>query len=452
MNLVNEADNSNDTMSVAIIAIAKDEAAYLAEWIHHHAYFGFEGFFIGVNRTQDSSQEVIDCLSYKYSNIHSYKVDWMDKGSKDSKNTDIQSLTYAYLSHCAIAKNKYTHLIYLDIDEFWFYKDLKVNINDYLRSLGGFDAISFNWLMQYGDQNPFSRPFENLSGEPRKQIKSLINLGLYNHISNFRCHFPKVNLSRDDYIHIGADGNLFINGEHDQISKDVPSSTTNAFILHRAYRSEEEYVALLMRANPDDNVPIKNNRRGFKKGRGQRLNVERSVLEEYWKSLESTLNECTLNHIVDATREKILSQSKSILDIDTRTIIENAMEYNQALRGTQYYGDLYKKLRLSSEDVLEAALSAKLYGFIRNLEVYIKTFEGKDFDSLLLSKIPVKHKILENKNISAIFLRCAEFYERLQRYELAAQYISLSLISRPKDKSLSVKHEYLINLSRDSSV
>ena len=27
--------------NVKIIAIAKDEGAYLAEWIHHHLYFGF---------------------------------------------------------------------------------------------------------------------------------------------------------------------------------------------------------------------------------------------------------------------------------------------------------------------------------------------------------------------------------------------------------------------------
>lgn len=39
-----------------IIAVAKDEGAYLAEWIFYHLYKGFDEIEVLINRTTDPGQ------------------------------------------------------------------------------------------------------------------------------------------------------------------------------------------------------------------------------------------------------------------------------------------------------------------------------------------------------------------------------------------------------------
>ena len=47
---------------VKLVAIAKDEGAYLVDWIFHHLYFGFYAIDIYVNRTSDNTFEIADKL------------------------------------------------------------------------------------------------------------------------------------------------------------------------------------------------------------------------------------------------------------------------------------------------------------------------------------------------------------------------------------------------------
>lgn len=42
-------------LKIKLVAIAKDEAAYLPEWIFHHLYFGFDQIDIYVNNTSDNT-------------------------------------------------------------------------------------------------------------------------------------------------------------------------------------------------------------------------------------------------------------------------------------------------------------------------------------------------------------------------------------------------------------
>lgn len=51
---------------VKIIAVAKDVGAYLAEWIHHHLYYGFSNIEIVLNRTADNSIQVLEHISKVY--------------------------------------------------------------------------------------------------------------------------------------------------------------------------------------------------------------------------------------------------------------------------------------------------------------------------------------------------------------------------------------------------
>jgi len=50
-------------MKIKLVAIAKDEAAYLPEWIYHHLHFGFDEIEVYVNFTTDNSYEVLAAIA-----------------------------------------------------------------------------------------------------------------------------------------------------------------------------------------------------------------------------------------------------------------------------------------------------------------------------------------------------------------------------------------------------
>ena len=64
---------------VAVVAIAKDESPYLADWIHHYLFSGFDYLYIGINRTTDSTFSVLEKITEKHPNVIYEDVNWIDK-------------------------------------------------------------------------------------------------------------------------------------------------------------------------------------------------------------------------------------------------------------------------------------------------------------------------------------------------------------------------------------
>jgi hypothetical protein len=60
--LLNVFTQNND-LKVKLVAIAKDEAAYLPDWIFHHIYFGFDHISVYVNNTTDNTEKLKERLS-----------------------------------------------------------------------------------------------------------------------------------------------------------------------------------------------------------------------------------------------------------------------------------------------------------------------------------------------------------------------------------------------------
>ena len=56
-NVINHWRNG-ERVRVKLVAIAKDEAAYIPDWIFHHLHFGFDAIDIYVNNTSDNTQEI----------------------------------------------------------------------------------------------------------------------------------------------------------------------------------------------------------------------------------------------------------------------------------------------------------------------------------------------------------------------------------------------------------
>lgn len=65
-------------VKVKLVAVAKDESAYLAEWCAHHLYFGFDEITVYLNRTTDNSCDVLSRLSVIDNRVKTRYCDWVD--------------------------------------------------------------------------------------------------------------------------------------------------------------------------------------------------------------------------------------------------------------------------------------------------------------------------------------------------------------------------------------
>lgn len=378
---------------VAVVAIAKDEAAYLPEWIHHCLYFGFEKVFIGINRTTDSTYRILDNIQEKFPQVIDHNLDWVDQGVKAEKNLHMQGLAYAFLSH-EIKKNHedITHVFYCDVDEFWFSRGFEHNIGDYLERLPEFDIVSFNWLNQTGDTTAFEPPFKNSGYVPDLLIKSIVPVRNFDKIT---LHHPHAPTFIHDVTHIDANGNRlgyrvqdFNNG-----FSHFPPEDTEAFVLHRMIRSEKEYLALLLRENPGTHSPVKPNRDGFYTHVKSALHLPAETLENYWSSLDLFLERCNLSTLLKQAGDSVLDRSKNVLDVKPQTLMKFLETYLKALEGTAVYGELLVRLEAIEHPDIPESTAINLFFTAKRMEA-----KHKKIEALQLMKLAGKS---QNGNVEA---------------------------------------------------
>ena len=62
--------------SIKLVAIAKDEAAYLAEWIYHHLSIGIQEIDVYLNGITDNSYRLMRLINAKHKNVKFYNADY----------------------------------------------------------------------------------------------------------------------------------------------------------------------------------------------------------------------------------------------------------------------------------------------------------------------------------------------------------------------------------------
>lgn len=241
-----------------IIAIAKDEAAYLAEWIHHHLFFGFDSIDIYTNRLTDNTEEVLEKICRNHPNVRHESADWIDYGN-DSVRSSFQNIAYAYAYEIALRESQATHIMFLDIDEYWLAVNFKNTISDCIDELGDPKSISFQWACEIGSENRFPK-----IGGSIKFLNSQIPKTIFRSdadIDHLRIHFPKFEKIDGCLL---ADGKNYVpDNRQDEWVAVESAYFKNYFILHKMYRSEIEYISSLYRGNPNSDLPVKDNRHGF---------------------------------------------------------------------------------------------------------------------------------------------------------------------------------------------
>jgi hypothetical protein len=297
---------------VRLVAIAKDESAYLPTWIFHHLHFGFDEIEIYINNTTDDSQLILDKISKKHP-VTYIMADFM-YDQLDGESFQI----YAYkTAHKKAIKDHIDYLLFLDIDEFWTPLDFTSTIHTCIKNLKSPDIISFEWVLKRNEETPFSFPYTNEDVVGQFHIvKSLFKTSLSNeyiHVHNVID--PKAhNVLADGQLH-PRPGQWTIDGELISIKP--------YFILHRLWRSQLEYIYLLgqgMKAfvSEQDNTElnIKNNRNGYllPKKRVTTLVFKQKCIDKQKKKYHAFLTQCELHHLVYNAQLFVLDRSITTLN------------------------------------------------------------------------------------------------------------------------------------------
>lgn len=307
-------------MKIKIIAVAKDEAAYIPVWIFHHLNFGFDEIEIILNRTSDNSLNLIKSISKNYSQVKYSECDWIDLLS-DGVKSMLQTIAYAE-SYVRAKNNGFSHVFFLDIDEFWTPLDFKSSIKDFLISKNPDASISFNWLCELGTDDEFSM-IQNVGRyilSPR--VKTIVCCN--SDVKKIRIHAP---VFHENSYHILANGNKFVPHEDgSQLCRKDTVVLMDAFVIHRMYRSEREYVSTLLRGNPETNgLSFKKNRIGFLRSHQEEIKLNLNLIEysRYVKSYEKFIENLNLKNEILISRSYVINRAEDAIKLLEKQIISS---------------------------------------------------------------------------------------------------------------------------------
>ncbi len=302
-------------MKVKLVAIAKDEAAYLPYWIFHHLHFGFDAIEIHINRTQDNSTDVLDKIIQYYPQVSYRNADWVDylpEHVRGHMQHSIYAESYARIK----SEGEFSHICFLDIDEFWTPRDFVTNIHQCMEGLPEATTVSFGWLNVLNEQDEFAPLAFNLSVEPVFLVKSIISLKA--DMARMHLHQPKFVQNAKFNGNILSDGVAFKRSSRNY--ECMHESDINIkrpfFILHRMFRTQVEYVASLSRGEARESGGVfKMTRRGYIKSvpNQQEVILPNSAYQAYIVDYEHFLKEVDLLEQLNLAREFVLKgYSKAI--------------------------------------------------------------------------------------------------------------------------------------------
>jgi len=252
--------NESKPPKVALAAIASNESAYLAEWIHHHLYFGVDLIDITVNRSSDPSEGFLDAICRADPRVQFSNGDDLDNGRPGSSNIQIKAYRRAR-KRLRRQLGPEAYVLFLDIDEFWTPADFQTRIGAMLDRAGRPGIAVFNWFALLSDKGLFAPTFRApVSGLHDAHVKCASRLGL--RLRRISAHTVSPVFPVKRWVASGM--TLPKRGKFKTVKE--PPGFSEAFITHRLYRSPMEYIAMLGRGRPiGDGKLFKSNRVGYRR-------------------------------------------------------------------------------------------------------------------------------------------------------------------------------------------
>ncbi|KMW57869.1 hypothetical protein AIOL_002837 [Candidatus Rhodobacter oscarellae] len=161
-----------DTPQVVLVTAARNEAAYLPEWIFHHLYFGVSRIELHINRSQDQSEEIARTIASHVPELTVYNADAIDRQHR--VGFDIQlAILKAARKRIARKAKRGDYTMFLDVDEFWVPTDIETPIQQVIAAAGHPAIAAFGWLNLISDLEPFAATLcPELVGYPDRLVKS----------------------------------------------------------------------------------------------------------------------------------------------------------------------------------------------------------------------------------------------------------------------------------------
>lgn len=361
-------------MKVKLVAIAKDEAAYLSEWIYHHLVFGFTSIEVYLNNTSDNSVDLLSNISKN----HPVKIIEADD-LYEKHGTGFQKA--AYLDAYYRSKNDgTTYLMFLDIDEFWTPLDFKKDIKTFLIEMKYPDVISFEWCFPNNENNIFDRPYKASNKLIKNyHVKSIFSMQAK--IDDISVH----NVISNEANFLLADGSQFVSDEAhkymvslDELKKDI----YRPFILHRVTRSQIEYISLLGRGRPSTKMKIKDNRWGFVSTQDEHATFtisEDSVLL-YNRNYASFIQHSDIESDIVKGRSFIIERFKQIITYIYSSQDEDHLTFQKVLKDITLESVLFS-LHAKEASCLDINDAKKQYGHL--ITSIVASFSHDEINKLI---------------------------------------------------------------------
>ena len=143
-----------ERQGLAIVAIVKDEEAYLQEWIEFHAMLGCRAFFIYDNGSTDGTAALLENKSWS---VPVKRIDW--RGFDGIRGTQ----QFAYSHALANYGPDYRWMAFIDVDEFLFplQDDTLLQTLDHMSDLPGITLPWYNFGPDGHDAKPEGLVIEN---------------------------------------------------------------------------------------------------------------------------------------------------------------------------------------------------------------------------------------------------------------------------------------------------
>ena len=319
---------------IKLVAIAKDEGAYLADWVFHHLYFGFDEIEVHINRSSDNTDEITKLIGSKYSKVRFINANWVDI-APDTVRRVMQYTIYSEAYWRAKYEEGFSHICFLDIDEFWTPKDFSSSIHHLIESLGTFSTLSFGWINVINESEFQSNP-RLFYGYKDTAVKSIINLD--SPITRMQLHLPEFDQNASNFC-----GSILADGNNIECPPKQPQHLTAslrdkdypAYIHHRMFRSQLEYTALLLRGNPRGNTPFKMNRPGYVKNHAKLIQIEHdeNAYNKYEQTRTEFIKNLQINDALNNAQEFIRTKAEDSI---------NALEYGINNANPEFYEGLVR--------------------------------------------------------------------------------------------------------------
>jgi hypothetical protein len=329
---------------VLLAAIARDEGAYISEWVAHHLMLDVAGIEIYVNQTEDNTCDILRQIGQVHSQVRFRHADHIRHEQYSHldhmirpmflRNNPLQARAYAELWQRG-REEGYSHVLFIDIDEYLVLAQHD-SINAFIRSTDDQDLYCFQWFNAGGDPKAFMPALKPINQGVKTFGKSTTKCMVATRLDRVEIHNPHLmNPPRGSRIWNttawqASHGPGVFSDHSFQWQED-------AWVHHCINRDRLEYLSILGRSNPciwNTRNNLKLTRDGWTAGGPDSTHLDKTRVLTGRQCYRTLVDNAALAPLIQAARAFVQQRLESV-----RETIEQTQKLNDQMQhilaGTQ---------------------------------------------------------------------------------------------------------------------